>query len=64
VAFLRQELQRFVDFLTTRGAVGQPLLADGGVPRRGAVADLDEVAWTSFRRQFVEGERPETPAAG
>ena len=55
-AFLRQEMQRLADFLTPTGvAMTAPLLADGGVPRRGALAAVDAAHWSAFQREFVGG---------
>jgi len=57
-AFLRQELQRLADFLTPTGSLAAvPLLADGGVPGRGAVTRLDEEDWNDFRASFLAGEK-------
>lgn len=57
-AFLRQELQRLADFMTPTGSPATvPLLADGGVPGRGAVTRLDEEHWNDFRASFLAGER-------
>jgi glycine cleavage system H protein len=57
VAFMRQELQRLADFLTPSPAMAKvPLLADGGVPLRGSVANLDESRWSGFQQQFLSGE--------
>ncbi|MFI5143257.1 MAG: glycine cleavage system protein H [Thermoanaerobaculales bacterium] len=56
-AFLRHELQRFADFLTPAGTPATvPLLADGGVPRKGVVATLDEARLDAFQREFLDGE--------
>jgi len=56
-AFLRHELQRFADFLTPAGTPATvPLLADGGVPRKGVLATLDEGRLAAFQRDFLGGE--------
>jgi len=34
--------------------VGRPILADGAVPNRGAVATLDAERFEEFKRSFVE----------
>jgi len=53
-AYLRAELQRLADFLTPAGTPATvPLLADGGVPRRGVVAAVDERQWAAFQKQFL-----------
>jgi len=48
VGFLRRELEQVLDFLSP-----SPLLADGGLPRRGALADLDPTAWSAFEERFL-----------
>ncbi len=56
-AFLRHELQRLADFLTPAGTPATvPLLADGGVPRKGVLATLDEERLAAFQREFLGGE--------
>jgi len=53
-AFLRQEMQRLADFLTPTGTPATvPLLADGGVPRRGALPAVDDERWDAFQREFL-----------
>ncbi len=53
-AFLRQEMQRLADFLTPAGTPATvPLLADGGVPRRGALSAVDDSRWETFQREFL-----------
>jgi glycine cleavage system H protein len=53
-AFLRQEMQRLADFLTPAGTLATvPLLADGGVPRKGALAAVDTAHWDAFQREFL-----------
>ncbi len=59
-AFLREEMHRLMDFLSTPSHPATvPVLADGGVPRRGALTTLDEAGWEAFQDQFlsVAGER-------
>lgn len=59
VGFLRQEMARLADFLAgpaLRNAA-VPALADGGVPRRGALADVDDAAWESFQKEFLAPAR-------
>ncbi len=54
-AFLRNEFQRFVDFLTrTATPAAAAVLADGGVPFRGVGARLTDDQWDAFRSEFVE----------
>jgi glycine cleavage system H protein len=54
LAFLRHEVQRLADFLTPVGAAtAVPQFADGGVPRRGAVAALDHARLEAFQREFL-----------
>jgi glycine cleavage system H protein len=56
-AFLRHELQRFADFLTLTGTPATaPLLADGGVPRKGVLATLDDGRLAAFQREFLGGD--------
>jgi glycine cleavage system H protein len=52
---LRARLERIVDFLVQRaaGTGARPLLADGGVPRRGALAELDDEGWRAFQERFL-----------
>ena len=53
-AFLRQEMQRLADFLTPAGTPATvPLLADGGVPRKGALAAVDAARWDAFQKEFL-----------
>jgi hypothetical protein len=53
-AFLRAEMQRLADFLTPAGTLATvPLLADGGIPRKGAVSALDEGRWDAFQQEFL-----------
>ncbi len=53
-AFLRGELQRLADFLTPIGRPATvPLLADGGIPRKGALAAADEEHWAAFQKEFL-----------
>lgn len=56
-AFLRTELQRLADFLTSKPAVGAlAVLADGGLPFRGAAARLEDAWWEEFQTEFVSTE--------
>jgi len=53
-AFLRQEMQRLADLLTPAGTLATvPLLADGGVPRKGALASADDACWEAFQKEFL-----------
>jgi glycine cleavage system H protein len=53
-AFLRTEMQRLADFLTPAGTPATvPLLADGGIPCKGAVSVLDETRWNAFQHEFL-----------
>ena len=53
-AFLRQEMQRLADLLTPAGTLATvPLLADGGVPRKGALASVDDSRWNAFQKEFL-----------
>jgi glycine cleavage system H protein len=53
-AFLRQEMQRLADFLTPAGTPATvPLLADGGVPGKGALASVDDARWDTFQKEFL-----------
>ena len=59
-AFLRGELQRLADFLTPTGTLATvPLLADGGIPRKGALAAVDNERWDSFQKEFLTPSREE-----
>ena len=53
-AWLSEELRRAVDLLAgTRQVAGAPILADGAVPSRGAVAMLESDRFDEFARAFV-----------
>jgi glycine cleavage system H protein len=53
-AFARQELQRLAEFFGgARAADGALVMADGGVPVRGAVATLSETELERFEREFL-----------
>jgi glycine cleavage system H protein len=59
-AFLRTELQRLADFLTPTGtAATVPLLADGGIPRRGVLAAAGDEQWVAFQREFLSPSNEE-----
>jgi glycine cleavage system H protein len=52
--FLREELHRLADFMVPSGSMARvPVMADGGLPGKGSAASLDDAAWESFSRQFV-----------
>ena len=52
--YLREELHRLADFMVpTRVHATVPVMADGGLPGRGAAASLDDAGWESFSREFV-----------
>ena len=52
--FLRDELHRLADFMVpTRVHATVPVMADGGLPGKGAAASLDDAGWESFSREFV-----------
>lgn len=53
LGFLRQEMSRLADFFTARASTA-PVMADGGVPQRGALADLDESGLDAFEEQFLK----------
>jgi len=54
LGFLRQELRRFLEFLTLAASPqGSPVLADGGLPVRGVLRLLDEPAWEEFQQAFL-----------
>jgi len=58
VGFLRQELRQLVEFLTmTYAAQPIPVLADGGLPVRGALQLVDEPTWEVFQEVFLRRER-------
>ncbi|MDF1561927.1 MAG: glycine cleavage system protein H [Deltaproteobacteria bacterium] len=55
VSFLRRELEHLLDFLPrTEGRAASPLLADGGLPRRGVLAELGERGWPLFQQEFLD----------
>ena len=55
--FLRDELHRLADFMVpSRLGATVPVMADGGLPGKGAAASLDDKAWDDFARQFVNPE--------
>ena len=52
--FLRDELHRLADFMVPSQTMARvPVMADGGLPGKGAASSLDDQAWESFSRQFV-----------
>ena len=52
--FLREELHRLADFMVpTRVHATVPVMADGGLPGKGAAANLDDESWQTFAREFV-----------
>ncbi len=52
--FLRDELHRLADFMVpSRIHSTVPVMADGGLPGKGAAANLDDEAWDAFSREFV-----------
>jgi glycine cleavage system H protein len=54
LGYLRQELARLGDFFTARASTSAaPLMADGGLPQRGAVADLDDAGLERFADEFI-----------
>ncbi|HPC84184.1 MAG TPA: hypothetical protein P5234_12640 [Thermoanaerobaculaceae bacterium] len=57
-AFLRQEVQRLADFLAGTPATAA-VLADGGVPGRGAVGALDEDRLAAFQAEFLQSGHPQ-----
>jgi len=57
LALLRNDLGRLIDFLATSSATTAPLLADGGLPRRGALQTLSDDSWRSFQSQFLTPRR-------
>lgn len=52
IGFLRRELARLGDYFVSRAAEA-PLLADGGLPLRGAVGQLDKDGLESFTTTFL-----------
>ena len=59
--FLREELHRLADFMVpTRVHATVPVMADGGLPGKGAAANLDDESWQTFAREFVNApaEKP------
>jgi glycine cleavage system H protein len=52
--FLRDELHRLADFMVpSRTMAHVPVMADGGLPGKGSAASLDDAAWETFSRDFV-----------
>lgn len=63
-AFLREELHRLADFMVPSGSMTRvPVMADGGLPGKGSASSLDDKAWDSFSRQFVNASGETTPNA-
>jgi glycine cleavage system H protein len=61
--FLREELHRLADFMVPSQATARvPVMADGGLPGKGSAASLDDAAWETFSREFVNAPE-ETPMA-
>ncbi|MFN7988129.1 MAG: glycine cleavage system protein H [Thermoanaerobaculia bacterium] len=59
--FLRDELHRLADFMVPSQTMARvPVMADGGLPGKGAAASLDDKAWETFAHEFVTlpGETP------
>lgn len=57
-AFLRAEVQRLVEYLSTRNKVGNQLVfADGATPPKGVAAQLDPSGWQGFCEGFVSSAR-------
>ena len=59
--FLREELHRLADFMVpARVHATVPVMADGGLPGKGAAANLDDESWQTFAREFVNApaEKP------
>lgn len=52
LGFLRQELTRLADFFTARASAAK-VMADGGVPQRGALAQLDNPGLEAFTLHFL-----------
>ena len=62
--FLRDELHRLADFMVPSGTMASvPVMADGGLPGKGSAACLDDAAWESFSRQFVNTHEETSPDA-
>ncbi len=62
--FLRDELHRLADFMVpSQEMASVPVMADGGLPGQGAAARLDDKAWESFSREFVNAPEEKTPNA-
>ena len=60
--FLREELHRLADFMVpSRTMASVPVMADGGLPGKGSAASLDDDAWESFSREFVNAPADATP---
>jgi glycine cleavage system H lipoate-binding protein len=56
LAWMRRELQALVDLLGSSSAAPVPLLADGALPRRGALTHLDQRGWELFQARLL-GQR-------
>ncbi len=55
--FLREELHRLADFMVPSGSMASvPVMADGGLPGKGAAAKLDDKSWDAFSRTFVNAD--------
>ncbi|NOY05040.1 MAG: glycine cleavage system protein H [Chlorobi bacterium] len=52
--WLQAEKNRFTDFLAVRQGGAAPVLQDGGEPVPGILARMDDSAWETFQREFLE----------
>jgi len=60
-AYLRQEMQHLADFLTgCHAPATAPVLADGGLPGRGAVGTLDADHFSAFQNEFISTNQKES----
>lgn len=61
-AYLRRELDRWIEFLSTGARVGgRPVMADGAMPVRGAAVGLNDEAWQRFVERFVPAADESAP---
>ena len=52
--WLQTEKNRLADFLAVRQGSSAPVLQDGGEPVPGILARMDDAAWETFQREFLE----------
>lgn len=62
VSYLLREVRRLAEFLPGEaGPAPAPLLADGGLPRRGCLTFLDDAKWARFQAEFLSPDARTRP---